>query len=118
MIVCMKWAKCLMVRDLESKALCDSLNGEFAELLKFFFFHRNFVFRVPQKSQKSQKFYLLCKYLVYVATRGIFPKENISAISAISAGLKNYPLRYSSVFVYSPVWFEYVTNLRNSHLRS
>ena len=55
MIVCMKWAKCLMVRDLESKSLCDSLNGEFAELFKFFFFHRNFVLGVPQKSQKSQK---------------------------------------------------------------
>ena len=38
-----------------------------------------------QIAQIAQKYYLLCKYLVYAATRGIFPKENISAVSAISA---------------------------------
>ena len=27
-------------------------------------------------------------------------------------------LRYSSVFVYSPVWFEYVMNFRNTHTRN
>ena len=37
---------------------------------------------LTQKSQKSQKYYLLCKYLICATTRGIFPKENISALSA------------------------------------
>ena len=42
--------------------------------------------RPEGESQIAEIFYLLCKYLVFAATRGIFPKENISAISAISAG--------------------------------
>ena len=87
MIVCMKWAKGLMVRDLESKALCDSLNGEFAELFKFFFFHND-----------SVKNWRIFTSYILPLTSDIF--------------------RYSSVLLYSPVWFEYVTNLRNSHLRS
>ena len=38
--------------------------------------------RSEGESQIAEIFYLLCKYLVFAATRGIFPKENISAISA------------------------------------
>ena len=45
----------------------------------------------PKGKVKSQKYYLLCKYLVCAATRGIFPKENISALSALSARLKKTP---------------------------
>ena len=46
-------------------------------------------FKGPAESAEiAEIFYLLCKYLVYAATRGIFPQENISAISAISAGPK------------------------------
>jgi hypothetical protein len=35
MMIIMEWAQALMHPHLESKSLCDPLNGKVAELLKF-----------------------------------------------------------------------------------
>ena len=42
-VIGMKRAETFMMRNLESKSLCDPLNGEVAELLKFYSIH-NYAF--------------------------------------------------------------------------
>ena len=43
-VVGMKGAQSLMMHNPQSKSLCDSLYGEFAELLKFVFIHNSYFF--------------------------------------------------------------------------
>ena len=45
MVVIVKRAQTFMMRNLESKSLCDPLYGEVAELLKFKLFHQRVRFR-------------------------------------------------------------------------
>ena len=40
----MEGAQSLMMHNPQSKSLCDSLYGEFAELLKFVFIHNSYFF--------------------------------------------------------------------------
>ena len=89
---------------------------------------------LTQKSRKSQKYYLLCKYLVCTFIRILFPKENISAISFISAGHFNIVAsgekfylgrlrreifqiysKSSKIFIVCSICYDFVRFLREAH---